>query len=101
MRWSRRYLGVPTTATFCNIKGSYGLVAEGPLLPGLSPFPPPIEFSCELRPQALNFAWGPRADGTFLKVPLQQLVLQGSVARIPFVTGNEAIYFCCFRLWLI
>ena len=39
--------------------------------------------------QPLNFAWGPRADGTFFKAPLQHLVLQGSVANIPFVTGNE------------
>ena len=39
--------------------------------------------------QSMNIAWGPRADGTFLKAPLQQLVLQGNVAKIPFVTGDE------------
>ena len=42
-------------------------------------------------PQSLNFAWGPRADGTFLKAPLQHLVSRGRVARVPFVTGNEAV----------
>jgi acetylcholinesterase len=39
-------------------------------------------------PQSLNLVWAPRADGTFLKGPLQHLVLQGSVARIPFVIGK-------------
>jgi len=39
--------------------------------------------------QSLNLSWGPRADGTFLNAPLQHLVLQGSVANIPFVTGNK------------
>ena len=39
--------------------------------------------------QSLNLVWAPRADGTFLKVPPQHLVLQGSVARIPFVIGNK------------
>jgi len=39
--------------------------------------------------QSMRIPWSPRADGTFLKVPLQQLVLQGRVARIPFVTGNK------------
>jgi len=39
--------------------------------------------------QSMNLAWGPSADGTFLKAPLQQLVLQGNAAKIPFVTGDE------------
>ena len=43
--------------------------------------------------QSLNLVWTPRADGEFLKAPLQQLVLQGSVADIPFVTGNKNIKF--------
>jgi acetylcholinesterase len=42
--------------------------------------------------QALNLAWGPRADGAFLKAPPQQLVLQGSIAKVPFVIGNKQIY---------
>ncbi|KAF8637278.1 hypothetical protein AX17_002931 [Amanita inopinata Kibby_2008] len=33
-------------------------------------------------------AWIPRADGMFLKDAPQHLVLQGSVANIPFVIGN-------------
>jgi len=37
----------------------------------------------------MNLAWGPSADGTFLKAPLQQLVLEGNASNIPFVTGNE------------
>ena len=40
----------------------------------------------------LNLAWGPRADGAFLEAPPQQLVLQGSVADIPFVIGNKTTY---------
>jgi acetylcholinesterase len=40
----------------------------------------------------LNLAWGPRADGAFLEAPHQQLVLQGSVADIPFVIGNKTTY---------
>jgi acetylcholinesterase len=43
-------------------------------------------------PQSVNLIWRPRADGTFLEAPLQQLVLQGSVADIPFVTGNKTTY---------
>ena len=39
--------------------------------------------------QSLNITWGPRADGTFLKAPLQQLLLQGNVANVPFVTGTN------------
>ena len=36
----------------------------------------------------------------FLKVPPQQLVLQGSVANIPFVTGDQhqTFYFPVYRL---
>lgn len=43
--------------------------------------------------QSIGLAQGPRADGTSLKAPLQHLVLQGSVARIPFVTGNKNAMF--------
>ena len=43
-------------------------------------------------PQSVNLIWRPRADGTFLEAPLQQLVLQGSVADIPFVTGNKTTF---------
>jgi len=39
--------------------------------------------------QSTNLVWVPRADGTFLKAPPQQLVLHGSVAKIPFVTGSK------------
>ncbi|KAI0059500.1 alpha/beta-hydrolase, partial [Artomyces pyxidatus] len=38
--------------------------------------------------QSLNIAWTPRVDGIFLKESPQQLILQGSVADIPFVTGD-------------
>ncbi|KAH9935220.1 carotenoid ester lipase precursor [Epithele typhae] len=38
--------------------------------------------------QALNLAWTPRVDGVFLTDIPQKLVLAGSVANIPFVTGN-------------
>jgi len=37
----------------------------------------------------LNLAWQPRADGVFLTANPQQLVLQGSVANVPFVTGDN------------
>ena len=46
--------------------------------------------------QSMNLAWTPRADGMFLEAPLQQLVLQGSVANIPFVTGNKKRQSLCF-----
>ena len=49
-------------------------------------------------PQPLDFSWGPRADGTFLEAPFQQLVQEGSVAKIPFVTGNENVKFYVFPL---
>ncbi|EIW62477.1 alpha/beta-hydrolase [Trametes versicolor FP-101664 SS1] len=32
--------------------------------------------------------WAPRADGVFLQAPPQHLVLAGSVANIPFITGD-------------
>jgi acetylcholinesterase len=51
--------------------------------------------------QSLNLIWGPRADGTFLKAPFQHMVVQRRVAKIPFVIGNEAVYFRCSPLWLI
>ena len=37
--------------------------------------------------QGLATVWAPRADGVFLKAPPQHLVLTGSVAQIPFMTG--------------
>ena len=40
-------------------------------------------------PQSVNLTWAPRADGAFLEAPLQQLLLRGDVANIPFVTGNH------------
>jgi len=55
--------------------------------------------------QSMNLAWIPRADGTFLEAPPQQLVLQGSVAKIPFVTGDKNPKVLCFRvdqpIWLL
>ncbi|KAH8079814.1 Alpha/Beta hydrolase protein [Cristinia sonorae] len=39
-------------------------------------------------PQSLALAWAPRVDGVFLKDTPQNLVLQGSVANVPFVTGD-------------
>ncbi|KAI0754512.1 carotenoid ester lipase precursor [Daedaleopsis nitida] len=38
--------------------------------------------------QSLRLAWVPRADGVFLSDSPQRLVEQGSVAKVPFVTGN-------------
>ncbi|EKM55972.1 uncharacterized protein PHACADRAFT_256969 [Phanerochaete carnosa HHB-10118-sp] len=38
--------------------------------------------------QSLDLAWMPRADGAFLPYGPQALVTQGSVASIPFVTGD-------------
>jgi acetylcholinesterase len=38
--------------------------------------------------QSLALAWLPRVDGVFLTADPQQLVLQGSVANIPLVTGD-------------
>ena len=42
--------------------------------------------------QSQSSVWIPRADGAFLEAPLQQLVLQGSVADVPFVTGKKTTY---------
>ncbi|KAM5540835.1 hypothetical protein V8D89_005479 [Ganoderma adspersum] len=39
-------------------------------------------------PQSLRLAWLPRVDGNFLVDAPQKLVQQGSVANIPFVTGD-------------
>ncbi|KAI0326234.1 carotenoid ester lipase precursor [Cubamyces sp. BRFM 1775] len=39
-------------------------------------------------PQSLRLAWLPRADGKFLTDAPQQLVQKGSVASVPFVTGD-------------
>lgn len=38
--------------------------------------------------QSLELAWLPRVDGVFLTASPFQLVAQGSVAPIPFVTGD-------------
>lgn len=38
--------------------------------------------------QSLQLAWLPRVDGVFLTAPPFQLVSSGSVANIPFVTGD-------------
>ncbi|ETW78802.1 Esterase/lipase/thioesterase [Heterobasidion irregulare TC 32-1] len=38
--------------------------------------------------QSLNLAWLPRVDGTFLTDTPFNLVQQGSVANIPFITGD-------------
>ncbi|RDX48880.1 carotenoid ester lipase precursor [Lentinus brumalis] len=39
-------------------------------------------------PQSLKLTWLPRADGKFLPDDPQKLVQQGSVANVPFVTGD-------------
>ncbi|KAI8975912.1 carotenoid ester lipase precursor [Trametes punicea] len=36
----------------------------------------------------LDEAWAPRADGKFLEAPAQHLVLAGSVADVPFISGD-------------
>lgn len=38
--------------------------------------------------QSLDLAWLPRVDGVFLTAPPYNLVQSGSVAKIPFVTGD-------------
>ncbi|EJF60948.1 carotenoid ester lipase precursor [Dichomitus squalens LYAD-421 SS1] len=38
--------------------------------------------------QSLRLAWLPRADGVFLTDAPQKLVQQGSVANVPFITGD-------------
>lgn len=48
-------------------------------------FQPKIDFTVIL--QSLALAWLPRTDGTFLTKTPQQLVADGSVARVPIVTG--------------
>ena len=39
-------------------------------------------------PQSLRLAWVPRVDGNFLKDSPAQLILQGSVAGIPMISGD-------------
>ncbi|KAI0644307.1 carotenoid ester lipase precursor [Trametes meyenii] len=44
-------------------------------------------------PNALDYsglqdAWNPRADGVFLEAPPQNLVLAGSISKVPIITGN-------------
>ena len=48
--------------------------------------------------QSTNLAWVPRADGSFLKAPPQQLLLRGSVAKIPFVTGDKNAKVICYPI---
>ncbi|KAI0666899.1 carotenoid ester lipase [Trametes maxima] len=36
----------------------------------------------------LQDGWNPRADGVFLEAPPQDLVLAGSISKIPIITGN-------------
>ncbi|KAF8158420.1 carotenoid ester lipase precursor [Crassisporium funariophilum] len=38
--------------------------------------------------QSLNLAWLPRTDGVFLSDNPQNLVQQGKIANIPYITGN-------------
>lgn len=42
----------------------------------------------ERYPQSLDLAWLPRTDGDFIKETPQQLVFDGKVANVPFVTGE-------------
>ncbi|KAJ3551121.1 hypothetical protein NM688_g4916 [Phlebia brevispora] len=39
-------------------------------------------------PNSLNMVWSPRVDGTFITDNPQQLVLNGIVANVPFITGD-------------
>jgi hypothetical protein len=51
-----------------------------------------MAFHFDLNPklvQSLALAWGPRADGIFLRDNPQTLVQQGKVASIPFVSGMQ------------
>ncbi|KIP02703.1 hypothetical protein PHLGIDRAFT_78736 [Phlebiopsis gigantea 11061_1 CR5-6] len=51
--------------------------------------------------QSLNLAWLPRADGDFVTDDPQKSVLNGSVANIPFVTGDlddEGTLFALYSL---
>jgi carboxylesterase type B len=36
----------------------------------------------------VGLAWLPRVDGVFLTADPQDLIMQGSVADIPFITGD-------------
>ncbi|KZS97394.1 carotenoid ester lipase precursor, partial [Sistotremastrum niveocremeum HHB9708] len=38
--------------------------------------------------QSLNLAWGPSVDGVFITAAPQKLVQTGTVAKVPFVTGD-------------
>ncbi|KAI0363132.1 carotenoid ester lipase precursor [Pilatotrama ljubarskyi] len=52
------------------------LLAGANILPNLFNYP------------GLSEPWSPRADGVFLKVLPQHLVLAGSVSNVPFITGD-------------
>lgn len=47
-----------------------------------------FEWCLTFRSKSLNLAYLPRVDGVFLTDNPQQLVLKGSVARLPLVTGD-------------
>lgn len=44
------------------------------------------------RKQSLVLAWTPRVDGVFLTDNTKNLVLKGSVANVPFVTGVSGTF---------
>ncbi|KAI0349899.1 carotenoid ester lipase precursor [Trametes cingulata] len=52
------------------------------LMAAASTLPTLFDFS------GLDEPWTPRADGVFFKAPPQQLVLAGSVANVPLLTGD-------------
>ena len=81
-----------TVGAFLGVEGGFGQRSGVHFQPRLSRFLDPLSPVVNYLPQSLNLVWGPRADGTFLKAPPQQLVLQGSVADIPFVTGKKTTY---------
>ena len=43
--------------------------------------------------ESLALAWQPWADGTFLTADAQRLVLNGSVADVPFVIGQRSHWY--------
>ena len=80
---------MPPAGTLPGVESGREHVARVPLLWGSSPFLSPLSVVTNRILQSTNLVWVPRADGTFLKAPPQELVLRGEVAKIPFVTGNE------------
>ncbi|TFY80547.1 hypothetical protein EWM64_g3464 [Hericium alpestre] len=49
--------------------------------------------------QAVNLAWMPRVDGAFLKDSPLQLVKQGSVAKLPMISGDADDEGTLFTVW--